>query len=100
MYTFVPDIDIQQMRTILFDQEIDLLLSLILKWRRKAVYPKLRVLRYLVRRKFTGETLDKRESVIFNLLRNEKRQICTSYLIYGKMGNEESPITVEVVVYS
>ncbi|MBO0600262.1 Ger(x)C family spore germination protein [Sporosarcina sp. E16_3] len=94
-YTFIPDIDIQQVSTYLFAEDISLSLPYI-KIGKESGIPEIAGTALFNKREFTGETLDKKESILLNLLKKEQgRYARLSYM--WKSGGEESPLTVEVV---
>ncbi len=94
-YTFVPDIDIQQACTF-FLQKIYLCRCPILKLRKKAVYPKSQVLRYLIKGNLLGKrSIKKSRYYSICLKKKQGRYARLSYM--WKNGGEESPLTVEVV---
>ena len=95
MYTFIPDIDIQVTGTILFGNDMDLTLPYI-KIEEEGGKPEVAGVALFNGRNFTGRTLDKKESIILSLLKKKKGKFTRlSYL--WKNGEEESPLTVEVI---
>ena len=95
MFTFLPDIDIQLTGTILFGNDMDLTLPYI-KIEEEGGKPEIAGVALFNGRNFTGRILDKKESIILYLLKKKKGKFTRlSYL--WKSGEEESPITVEVI---
>jgi len=94
-YTLVPEVNIQQVCRILFEQDISLALPYI-KIGKEGGIPEIAGTALFNKREFTGETLGKKESVLLNLLR--KKQGRYSRLSYiWKSGKVESPLAVEVI---
>jgi len=94
-YTLVPKVNLQQACRLLFDKGISLSLPYI-KIGKESGMPEIAGTALFNKSEFTGETLNKKESTFFNLLR--KKQGKYSRLSYmWKSGKEESPLTVEVI---
>ncbi|WP_186670507.1 Ger(x)C family spore germination protein [Sporosarcina sp. BP05] len=94
-YTFIPDIDIQQVSTVLFAEDISLSLPYI-EIEKESGIPEIAGTALFNKKEFTGETLDKKESILLNLLRKKKGSFARFSYIW-KSGGEESPLTVQVV---
>ena len=94
-YTLVPEVDVQQVCRLLFDEGMSLALPYI-KIGKESGVPEIAGTALFNKREFTGEVLDKKESVHFNLLRKKQgRYTRLSYI--WKSDKVESPLTVEVI---
>lgn len=94
-YTSVPKVDIQQVCRLLFEEDIALALPYI-NIGKESGTPEIAGTALFNKREFTGEVLDKKESVFFNLLRTEKGKYSRlSYMWKSDKG--ESPLTVDVI---
>lgn len=94
-YTLVPKVDIQQVCRLLFEKDISLALPYI-KIGKESGIPEIAGTALFNKREYTGENLDKEESVLFNLLRNKQGKY-TRLSYMWKSGKAESPLTVEVI---
>ena len=95
MYTYIPDIDIQTTGTTLFGEDMDLALPYI-KIEEKSKKPEIAGVALFNGKKFTGKTLDMRESLILSLLKKKKGRY-SRLVYYWKSGKDESPLAVEVI---
>jgi len=94
-YTAVPEVDIQQVCRLLFEEDMSLALPYI-KIGKESGTPKIGGTALFNKREFTGVILDEKESIHLNLLRNKQgRYARLSYM--WKSGKAESPLTVEVI---
>ena len=95
MYTYTPDISIQTTATTLFGEDMDLALPYI-KIDEESKTPEIAGVALFSGKKFTGETLDVRESIILSLLKKKKGRY-TRLFYYWKDDKRESPLAVEVI---
>jgi spore germination protein KC len=95
LYSTTPETDIEKTATLLFSNDIDLALPYIKMGEEKGI-PEIAGIALFSGSEFTGKTLNIKESVIFNLLRNKKNRY-TRFTYMWKRGTEESPITIEVI---
>jgi len=94
-YTVVPEVDIQQVCRLLFEEDMSLALPYI-KIGNESGIPEIAGIALFNKREFTGETLDKKESLHFNLLRNKQGKYARLTYVW-KSGKVESPLTVDVI---
>ncbi|MBO0586360.1 Ger(x)C family spore germination protein [Sporosarcina sp. E16_8] len=93
-YTFIPDINLQKTCSTLFAKDLSLSLPYI-KIDKESGIPEIAGTALFSEKKFTGKTLDKKESIIFNLLRTKQGRY-TRFSYMWKSGGKVSPLTVEV----
>ena len=82
---------------LLFEEDISLSLPYI-KIGKESGIPEIAGTALFNKREFTGETLDKKESILLNLLRKKQGKY-TRLSYMWKSGGKESPLTVEVIEY-
>lgn len=96
MYSFLPDIDIQTSCAILFSEDMDLTLPYI-QIEEESGKPEVAGAALFSGRKFTGHTLDKKESLILNLLKNKKRKYTRISYLWKEADVDKSPLTIDVI---
>lgn len=94
-YTLVPEVDLQEVCRLLFEEDISLALPY-LEIGKETGVPEIAGTALFNKREYTGKTLDKKESVLLNLLSNKQGKYSRlSYMWKSDKG--ESPLTVEVI---
>ena len=94
-FSIAPDIDIQQVDGIIFDDAIDLALAFV-KMSEKTGMPEVSGVALFSEKVFTGHTLDEKESVIAQLLQKKPEKNVSFTYMWEKDG-KSYPITAEPV---
>lgn len=95
LYTFLPDINIQIAGTTLFGDDLDLTLPYI-EIDEESGKAEIAGVALYSGNSFTGETLDKKETVILNILKKKLGRY-TRLTYWWKSGESESPLTIEII---
>lgn len=96
-FSIIPDVDIQQAASMLFDDAIDLALPFV-KMSETTGTAEVSGVALFSDKVFTGHTLEKKESIIVQILRKKSGKHPTFTYIWEKDGNSY-PITVESTSY-
>lgn len=96
-YSIIPDIDINKAATLIHDDAIDLVLPFV-KMSEKNGTPEVSGVALFSDKVFTGDTLDKKESIIVQVLRKEPGKFPLFTYPWEK-DDKFSPITVEIATY-
>ena len=94
-YTFVPKVDLQQARTLLFADDISLSLPYI-KMNTEEGRPQIYGTALFHKKEFTGEVLDLKESELLNLLKNKKKKYLRFDYLWKSEG-EETPLSINIL---
>lgn len=92
---FPKDLDLQQAGSLLFDEGIDLALPYLKKDETHGT-PVAAGLALFNRRKFTGTTLNTKESLLLNLLAKGKSDIARMTFLYEE-NDKKSPLTIDII---
>jgi len=92
-FSIIPDVDIQQTASMLFDDAIDLALPFV-KMSEKTDTPEVSGLALFSDEVFTGHVLDKKESTIIQILKKKPGEHASFTYMWKKDG-KSYPITVE-----
>ena len=96
IYTLVPEIDLQQVCTILFADDIDLALPYIKMGKESGIPEIAGTALFNDKNEFTGEVLDRKESALLMLLQKKKGKYSRLDFLW-KEGTKESPLSVNVM---
>lgn len=94
-YTLIPEIDLQQVCTLLFSEDMSLALPYI-KMGKESGIPEIAGTALFSKKEFTGEVLDRKQSALLNLLANKKGSYSRLDYLW-KSGGEESPLSINVL---
>lgn len=94
IYAFAPDNKLQQARTLLFEDAIDLSLPYIVINKETGI-PTVAGSALFSGQKYTGKTLNSREAIIENMLRKQHKKLMRLTLMW-RFEETEYPVTIDV----
>lgn len=96
IYTLVPEVNLQQVCTILFAEDIDLALPYIKMGKESGIPEIAGSALFNAKREFTGEVLDRKESALLMLLQKKKGKYARLDFLW-KEGAKESPLSINIM---